>query len=303
MKKILCVGMLTMDNLLLVESYPKEDTAQPVKDSYQALGGSAAKSAVVADALGQSAILIAALGSGDTAQNLLDDLSQTQIDLRLERNEAPASQSTIILNELNSSRTILWTGGEKVQSPQPLFDEINPEEIGIIMLDATDPKLFTATIEYANEHQIPLVLDTGSGRPWVADALPQADYVIAPAKYLQKFLYTKKDNMKELLQQVPTDWGRQILAVSNGSHGGAYRVTGEERIRRWSAHPAKAVDTNGAGDVFHGAFACALLNDFTVPEALDYASEVAALSISTYGNEWLADQRALAELSDRLLAK
>jgi sulfofructose kinase len=52
------------------------------------------------------------------------------------------------------------------------------------------------------------------------------------------------------------------------------------------------VDTLGAGDVFHGAFALAITENQDLPEALRFASAAAALKCTRFGGAFAAPQRA-----------
>ncbi|GAB4225078.1 MAG: sugar kinase [Spirochaetales bacterium] len=65
-----------------------------------------------------------------------------------------------------------------------------------------------------------------------------------------------------------------------------------------SAYPAKAVDTTGAGDVFHGAFAAALLLGKSFQEALIVATVAAGLSVERLGGK--PGIPTLEEVSDTL---
>jgi sulfofructose kinase len=55
------------------------------------------------------------------------------------------------------------------------------------------------------------------------------------------------------------------------------------------------VDTLGAGDVFHGAFALALTENQDIPTALRFASAAAALKCTRFGGAFAAPQRAEVE--------
>jgi sugar/nucleoside kinase (ribokinase family) len=52
------------------------------------------------------------------------------------------------------------------------------------------------------------------------------------------------------------------------------------------------VDTLGAGDVFHGAFALAITENQELREALRFASAAAALKCTRFGGAFAAPQRA-----------
>jgi sugar/nucleoside kinase (ribokinase family) len=55
------------------------------------------------------------------------------------------------------------------------------------------------------------------------------------------------------------------------------------------------VDTLGAGDVFHGAFALAITEKQDIPAALRFASAAAALKCTRFGGAFAAPQRAEVE--------
>jgi sugar/nucleoside kinase (ribokinase family) len=55
------------------------------------------------------------------------------------------------------------------------------------------------------------------------------------------------------------------------------------------------VDTLGAGDVFHGAFALAITENQDIPSALRFASAAAALKCTRFGGAFAAPQRAEVE--------
>ncbi len=66
-------------------------------------------------------------------------------------------------------------------------------------------------------------------------------------------------------------------------------------LRRSPAFPVKAVDTLGAGDVFHGAFALALAEGRDAPAAMRFGSAAAALKCSRLGGSTGAPTRAEVE--------
>jgi len=55
------------------------------------------------------------------------------------------------------------------------------------------------------------------------------------------------------------------------------------------------VDTLGAGDVFHGAFALAITEKQELRQALRFASAAAALKCTRFGGAFAAPQRAEVE--------
>jgi len=69
----------------------------------------------------------------------------------------------------------------------------------------------------------------------------------------------------------------------------------QHKLRETPAFPVHTVDTLGAGDVFHGAFALAITESQDIPSALRFASAAAALKCTRFGGAFAAPQRAEVE--------
>ena len=66
-------------------------------------------------------------------------------------------------------------------------------------------------------------------------------------------------------------------------------------VQETPAFPVHTVDTLGAGDVFHGAFALAITEKQELKQALRFASAAAALKCTRFGGAFAAPQRAEVE--------
>ena len=145
---------------------------------------------------------------------------------------------------------------------------------------------------------------TGSGRPWTGSLLGRVDHVIAPEKYALKATGHPAESAALEL------WGgscRAVFGVTQGPGGGVF-TTGKEPecLERWDAAPVTAVDSCGAGDTFHGAYAWAVAKGLAPAECFATAAWSAGLKISQLGNEGiptldrLEDARASARLGRRV---
>jgi sulfofructose kinase len=66
-------------------------------------------------------------------------------------------------------------------------------------------------------------------------------------------------------------------------------------LQETPAFPVDAVDTLGAGDIFHGTFALAIAEDMELRRALRFASAAAALNCTRFGGAFAAPQHADVE--------
>jgi sugar/nucleoside kinase (ribokinase family) len=85
-----------------------------------------------------------------------------------------------------------------------------------------------------------------------------------------------------------------FLAGTRGARGTIW-LDENQAIQETPAFPVHTVDTLGAGDVFHGAFALAITEGQELRQALRFASAAAALKCTRFGGAFAAPQRIEVE--------
>ena len=85
-----------------------------------------------------------------------------------------------------------------------------------------------------------------------------------------------------------------FLAGTQGPQGTLW-LDENQHLQQTPAFPVHPVDTLGAGDVFHGAFALAITESQELRQALRFASAAAALKCTRFGGAFAAPQRAEVE--------
>jgi sugar/nucleoside kinase (ribokinase family) len=217
------------------------------------------------------------------AQVLQSELEAEGIDCTWVAYDQPSQHSAVIVARGDATRSIIWL-------PQPMADERTVERIpeflegaDVVMLDATDEVLVKAALDECERRGLTTVLDTGSGRPWTRSLLGRVDHVIAPEAFVLKETgHSGEQAAVEL-------WGeacRVVFGVTQGPRGGVFATgNGLETMRRWEAAPVTGVDSCGAGDTFHGAYAWAVARGLPPAECFDTAAWSAALKVTRLGNE------------------
>jgi sugar/nucleoside kinase (ribokinase family) len=277
------IGMATVDYLYVLDDYPKADSVTPALEHQIAMGGLGGRGAIAAKRLGGATKLLAACGTGVHAEVLMAGLDAEGVECTWVTYDQPSQHSAVILARGDATRTIIWL-------PQPMADarmiERLPEfldGVDVALLDSTDEALATAALDECVKRGITTVLDTGSGRPWTGSLLGRADHVIAPEKYVLKETGHPAERAAVEL------WGdscREVFGVTQGPKGGVFTTGKEpERLERWDAAPVTAVDSCGAGDTFHGAYAWAVATGLSPAECFETAAWSAGLKISQLGNK------------------
>ena len=85
----------------------------------------------------------------------------------------------------------------------------------------------------------------------------------------------------QALEKLQEEYGMKLAAMTLGAHGSLARYEG--RFVYSPAYMVDAIDTTGAGDVFHGAFCYAVLEGMPMLRALEFSNAMAALNCTALG--------------------
>jgi sulfofructose kinase len=105
------------------------------------------------------------------------------------------------------------------------------------------------------------------------------DYLIASSEFPGR--WTGDEDPFGALRSIQERFGMKMAAMTLGAHGALAFCEG--RFVYSPAFVVNCVDTTGAGDVFHGAFCYAVLQQMPIAEALGFANAMAALNCTAVG--------------------
>jgi sulfofructose kinase len=122
-------------------------------------------------------------------------------------------------------------------------------------------------------------VDVDTIYPGFDRVLPNVDYLVASSEFPAG--WTGEPDPYRALETLQKTYGMRVAAMTLGAHGALAREDG----RFWysPAFVVNAVDTTGAGDVFHGAFCYAVLEGMPMRHALDFSNAMAALNCTSPG--------------------
>ena len=282
MKQGLFVGLATLDCIYLSESVPQANQKLVALDYLTAAGGPATNAAVAFGQMGNQARVMSVFGRHSLSQIILQDLHDLAIktiDLKPESLVSP-SISSIVVTAATAERSIISLNALKSQgdSSQIPSDVLN--NVDLILIDGHQMGISLTLAKLATAKQIPIVVDGGSWKPGFAKVLALADYVICSANFFPPQCSTTQDTLAYLRQlNIPQ------IAITQGEQPIQYLVQG--KVQTIAVPQIKAVDTLGAGDIFHGAF-CHYILQTDFPTALTQAAKIASQSCQYFGTRsWL----------------
>ena len=271
------VGRSTLDIVYACDRLPEADGKIDARKSYLTGGGPALNAAVAFADLGGRARLCSALGQGPMADWVRGEIAGHGVELvdaaEGERDVLPVS-------------SVIVTGAARAIVNQPLpsgdqgldgdlIDRLFDLPPAVVLSDGHLPGLAMPVLRRARQAGVPTVLDGGSWKPWTADLLSWIDIAIVSSRFRPPPANGVSDPLELLRRSIA------VVAVTDGP-----------RPIRWSAgdasgevHPpaVEAVDTLGAGDVFHGAFCHALASGVDFSASLAAAAEVASQACTRWG--------------------
>lgn len=278
-------GLATLDVIHRIDAPPGPNQKITANAQFVAAGGPAANAAVTFAALGGEAMLLTALGQGTIADTITAELREQGVEVidiaPALRDVAPVSSVAVL--EATGERSVIGGDATGLRAPRPDTDHVRELLAGadVVLLDGHHPELARAVRDAAQHAALPSVLDAGRWKPIMDELVGAVTDVVASADFRTPAAGTAEDTATELQSR-----GATTVVTTAGPDP----VQWWQRGRRGElpVPQIQAVDTLGAGDVFHGAYAYALAAGADVEERIRFAAEVAAIRCSMVGpRSWL----------------
>lgn len=271
---VLCVGHACYDLVFSVSQHPKSDEKIFADDLSGCGGGPAANAAIAISRLGFSSAFAGYLGQDLYGQMHLQEFIDHHVDTHLlVRGASPTPLSTILVKPDGKRALINYKGATKPLTNNAIdFSSIQTK---VILFDGHEPQISLTLVEFAKQKGISIVLDAGSMHEGTSLLWNKVDYLVASEKFALQFsdnVQTALALMAEKSPAVVITLGEKGLIWQRGLQTGAL-----------SALPIKAIDTTGAGDAFHGAFAAAVSAGLDWSSILDYSTVAGALCCTKMG--------------------
>jgi sugar/nucleoside kinase (ribokinase family) len=262
-------------------------------DQLLTVGGPATNAAITFAHFGHQSSLMSVVGNHSLTtiiHQTLRDYGVQGLDLAPTFSASPAV-SSIIITQGTGERAVVSINATKLQAN---LDDLNfnlidlLEQIDLVLIDGHQMLISAAIAEQAQKQKIPVVLDGGSWKKGLEMVLPYIDYAICSANFYPPTCQNT-DQVCNYLQ----NYKIPHFAITQGAKPIIYHSLGQRG--EIPVPTIKAVDTLGAGDIFHGAFCHYLLDnnldEHSFPKSLSQAVRIAQLSCQYFGpHQWMKDQ-------------
>lgn len=280
MKKIVGLGACVYDTLIKCDTYPKEDTKMRADDILVSGGGPVGNALVVASKLGMSAFVVGAFADDDGGKYLVKDFNKYGVNTDNICVKAGESSfvSYILLSKAEGTRTCVFNRGS-IKDDEKNINLSALDNADVLHLDGNYLKSAIYAAKYAQTKGVAVSLDAGGLYEGIDTLLPYVDILIPSSEFVLGL--TGKTDLLSAMDEVYTKYNPKVFAVTDGKNGGYYYENGKPVHYR--AFPVETVDSNGAGDTFHGAFLYAYFNGKSVKESCEFASATSAYKCGFVG--------------------
>ncbi len=281
MAKIVGIGACVFDTLFTVPSYPTEDTKTRAESSKTAGGGPVATGLVAAQKLGVQTAYIGNLTDDNGGRFLKEDFEKYGVETHwIEVKAGYRSFASVLwLCADTATRTCVFDKGNlpPLVLNQSQRDAI--QEAEILMVDGNELKAAVEGAHIARTVGTKVLYDCGGLYEGVEQLLALTDIMIPSEEFALG--HTGCATVEEAARQLYEIYHPEVVVITRGKKGGIL-YDGEQLIS-YPIYPATVVDSNGSGDVFHGAFAAAVIKGYDYLKCCHFSSAVAALKCTGVG--------------------
>jgi sulfofructose kinase len=277
---VVCVGHCTRDYIVNVAEIPKQPVKFRALDWTEIGGGLAATASVAVARLGGRAVFCGRIGDDDVGRAIRLELEGEGVNTDWLRTLAQCrSPRSMVLVDAQGERLLAAYIDQAFPSDA---DWLSPDLAGVLLVDLLWPAGAVRMLERARSMGLPSVVDADAtartGPDDVQAILERATHCIFSRAGLAQHS-GHADITKGLIAIRDRHGG--YVGVTDGESG--YYWLERDRLMHIPARQIIAVDTNGAGDAFHGAFALGLARGQSEHEAADFANILAALKCTRPG--------------------
>ena len=279
---VLVIGRSCLDLISVVNRFPKENRKAPLEFRLTEGGGQGGTASCCISRLGGKVAYLGKLGDDDEGRFCLKRLKELGVPTDfieiVSGGKTPVAY--LFVTAASGHRTIIY---ERNSLPAITIDEqlkTLTAQTEIVLLDP-EVTYLGEQLKAAAEDGIKIVYDCERWRRGIEDIMVAADYFIPSAEFLDSDrLNFGSISFRRKIALLKAKVSGQLV-VTRGEKGAYYPVG--DKLYQVAAPPVKAVDTIGAGDNFHAAFALALKKGFDLHSAVKLSVAVASLSCREFG--------------------
>jgi len=274
------VGINATDTIIRLSRFPASDSKIELVSAEVSPGGQVASAMVACRRWGLSARYVGKIGDDSAGELQQREMQRDGVDVHWIVAPGCSSQiAYILVDESSGERTVLWKRDPAIAlHPSDLKREwISGARV--LLVDGHDTEAAAQAACWARKEGIGVVGDFDNRYPGVQGLLQFVDFPITSKDFPER-LTGERDLLKSL-PEIHAQFKCRITAATLGPLG--VLAWDGERFHLCPGFRVHAVDTTGAGDIFHGAFVYGLARGWPTETNLEFSCAAAALNCTAPG--------------------
>ena len=283
--RFVCIGHSTYDTTLPVKEFPEENKKIRIPNHIECGGGPASNGAYLLAKWGMDTTMVSIVGNDYYGHQIIKEFEDIGVNTRyIEVNpNHRTSSSYIIANTSNGSRTILSSKKQPIRRLEMPVSDIIADAI---LIDGEHPE--SAYEIFMNNPDAISVIDAGRLNDETKFLGKKATYVICSKDFAEDFAeeeidLERLDRLVEIHKKLE-DYYETTVIITLEAAGSFTKIGDEYQII--PSVKVEAVDTTGAGDIFHGAFLYFIANGYSLYDSIHYSSITSAISVTRIGSRF-----------------
>lgn len=282
--KIICIGNAAYDVTLPMNHFPIENKKTRLDNSrIECGGGSASNCAYLLAKWGMETYFAGAVGDDYYGDKIFEEFEKIGVNTKylLRKSNVPTTSSFIITNTSIGSRTILTDKKKEMTMGKVDVDD----KFDVIVLDGYE-KEFALEVIKKNPKAIKII-DAGSMRESTLELAHLVDYVVCSHDFAEEFTnktvdYDDMRTLIEIYDDLKKEFSQKVVITLEDkgcfTYDNGYKLVPSIKV--------ESLDSTGAGDIYHGAFAYCVANKYDIIKTMRMANIAGALSVTKVGGRF-----------------
>jgi len=274
------VGINATDTIMRLPHFPTLDSKVELLSAEVKPGGQVASAMVACRRWGLAARYVGKIGDDAAGKLQRREMKREGVAARWITARGASSQiAYILVDEPSGERTVLWKRDAAIALAPKDLKRNFISGAAVLLVDGHDTAAAIQVARWARAEKIPVVADLDNRYPGVEALLEFVDFPIT-----SKDFPARTSGEKDLLKSLPLILSKFKCRSTVATLGrlGALAWDGSHFTLSPGFH-VRAIDTTGAGDIFHGAFVYGLAHKMELESLLEFCCAAAALNCTAPG--------------------
>jgi ribokinase len=298
--RVIVVGSANEDLVVRVRELPTVGATVLAEGVRSFSGGKGANQAVAAGRVGAPTSFVGSVGADQQGQRLRTALAEANVGLtEFAVSDQPTGLAIVLVTDHGDNAIVVAAGANSTLAPEHVersLSDVGPLDVVVVQCEVPASTV-ARTIELGAAAGARVILNLAPFAPFDASVLERAWLVVVNETEASDLLGTGIAP-ESAAAAIRDRYGVGCIATLGADGSVLAERDGSDHFV--PAHPARVVDTTGAGDVYVGVLAAAVVAGAALPAAMSAATVAASIAVERRGAQASFPTRAevLARVPD-----